>query len=172
MSDDKHSTNWQQKLAQLDQQFLSQQTEDDVFSQNMNDEDLADLLKANRIMAQLDDIGIQKAPSQLNQKLYAIADEKPNSKAVTTKNHWMRWSAMASAAAVFLLAVLVSPWQNKQPSAEEIEQARNQLAMTFFYLNKAADLTRQQTQQTIANSVHTAMTSSQFLGSDEDEVSL
>ncbi len=165
MSDQKNSNDWEQKLDQLNKQI-----EDDVFLKNMNNEDaeLADLVKANRVIDQLDEIGLQKAPDHLGNKLYAIADGKP----VDNKSGWLPWRAMASAAAVLLIAIVLSPWQNNDPSAEEIEQARNQLAMTFFYLNKAADKTRIHTQQTIAESVQMAMSKSPFILADEEAVEL
>ena len=43
---------------------------------------------------------------------------------------------------------------------------------TFTYLDKAADLTRQHTQQSIAEGVHTAMNSSVFLAPEDDLINL
>ena len=158
---------WRQRLDQLLQQ--TEQDDDSVLSQRLSEDDpaMADIINANLIQTHLDDIGIQKVSAELHKNLYAIPDQTiPDQTRTFTSPLW-RWGALASAAVIFAIAVLITPWRNSQPSFEEIAQARQQLAITFYYLNKAAQSTRHYTQTSIAEGVHTAMDSSVFLAPEE-----
>jgi len=130
------------------------------------DPDLADAMYAKLVEAKLDDIGVEKVSTALHQNLYAIANAKPKKSVTQNRTFWTAWTSVA---AVILVVVMAQPWRAQEPSADEITQARQQLAITFHYLNKAADIARQETENSIAFSVKTAFDSSPFIEAEPEK---
>ena len=150
---------WEQQLEQLGSEH------DRVLIQRLSKEDpaLADELRANLIQAHLDEIGLQKASPQLSQTLYGITSNKPHQRLA------LQWSAWIGAAAVLMLAVWLTPWQQRQPSAQDIALARQQVDIALYYLQKTAGKTAVITEQSIALGVQTAMDSTPFAAPDDDQ---
>lgn len=94
----------------------------------------------DRMMEQLT---IEKAPATLSARLNRIPDEEGR-KGRARKQRWSwlragplpRWALAPAFAAVPLLVVAVILMQPQQPSAAEVEQARQDLAIAFAYLDK------------------------------------
>lgn len=93
-----------------------------------------------QLEAMLADLDIEKAPGSLTQRLYRIPAEQGR------KQRRWRWPRIASPlprwvmapalAAVPLLVIGIMLMQPGQPSAAEVEQARQDLAIAFAYLDR------------------------------------
>jgi hypothetical protein len=155
---------WQEKIQQL-----GSEEECKLLQRLRNDDpDLADALLANSIQNHLNDIGLQTAPADLQQKLYAITDDTSANKKPVKKTRQL-WAAWTSVAAALMIAVILKPWHSSpQPSAMEIAQAQQELALAFHYLNRSADRTRHYTEASIAHSVQTAMSRTSFVVETEE----
>jgi hypothetical protein len=93
------------------------------------------------IGAMLAQLEIEQAPASLTRRLMRIPDEER-----AGKRSWIRWLSPGRApgwllapamAAIPLLVLAVLLSQPSRPSAEEVEQARHQLAIAFTYIDKA-----------------------------------
>jgi len=93
------------------------------------------------IEAMLARLEIEKAPASLTRRLLRIPDEERAGKRPWTR--WLSpgqvpgWLLAPAMAAIPLLVVAVLLSQPPRHSAEEIEQARHQLAVAFTYIDKA-----------------------------------
>ena len=162
-----NSSDWQALFAHIDNDEERALLE----RLSLDDPDTAEALAANIIENHLDNIGVAKAPAQLTNKLYAIAD-KPLS-----ENHpkllrvkaprvlWLSWGALA---ATLVLTAVLSPWQRQGPSDEALAQARQQVAIAFYYLDRAVDKSRQQTQRSISESVDVVINRRVLRDSNDD----
>ncbi|MBT8047770.1 MAG: hypothetical protein HKN57_11920 [Xanthomonadales bacterium] len=86
---------------------------------------------------------IEKAPATLSARLHRIPEEEGRRQRSRGKRRSLlnwgplpRWALAPAFAAVPLLVLGVIMMQPKQPSAAEIEQARQDLAIAFAYLDK------------------------------------
>jgi len=91
---------------------------------------------------------IEKAPPTLSARLHRIPDEESRRQPGKEKRRsWFRpgplprWVLAPAFAAVPLLVLVVILMQPRQPSAAEIEQARQDLAVAFAYLDKVGNQT-------------------------------
>jgi hypothetical protein len=97
-----------------------------------------------RIEAMMKQLTIEKAPASLSLRLNRIPEEEIRKQRL--KEHrwsWLkpgsfpRWALVPAFAAVPLLVAVVMMMQPRQPSPAEVEQARQQIAVAFYYLDKA-----------------------------------
>jgi len=96
-----------------------------------------------RIEAMLEQLTVEKAPESLSLRLNRIPEEE-NRKQRLKAHRWSwlkpgsfpRWALVPAFAAVPLLVAVVMLMQPGQPSPAEVEQARQQLALAFHYLDK------------------------------------
>ncbi len=157
--------NWQSKLDQLgsheEQQLLQRLRTEDP--------DLADAMWAKMVENNLDDIGVEKVSAPMHERLYAITESTRPKKSMPIPIQMQKWGAWIGVAAVLMVTIVLKPWQDPQPSAEEIAQARQQLSVAFQYLDKAANIARQETEASIALGVKTAMDSSPFIDVEAEE---
>ena len=94
----------------------------------------------DRIMEQLT---VEKAPATLSARLHRIPDEEGR-KTRSNNQRWAwlkagpfpRWAMAPAFAAVPLLVLAIVVMQPRQPSAAEVEQARQDLVTAFAYLDK------------------------------------
>jgi hypothetical protein len=91
------------------------------------------------INVMMEQLTIEKAPASLSRRLKRIPREQ------SRKENWWsrlfpaqfpRWAMAPAFAAVPLLVLAVVLMQPRQPSPAEIEQARQDLAVAFAYLDK------------------------------------
>ena len=102
----------------------------------MNEHDKDWESQLDELMGQL---SIEKAPPRLTRRLKRIPREhggKPNRWSWLMPGTMPRWALAPAFAAVPLLVIAVVMMQPKQPSRLEIEQARQDVAMAFAYLDK------------------------------------
>ena len=95
----------------------------------------------------LNQLEVEKAPARLTRKLKRIPRENREKKPLLP---WLfpgplpKWVMAPAFAAVPLIAITVVMMQPKQPSEAEIEQARQDLAVAFAYLDKIGNRTGNQ----------------------------
>lgn len=102
----------------------------------MTNEHRTDEAQIDALMAQLT---IEKAPASLSRRLQRIpAEQKKSSKGWSWlfPGQFPRWAMAPAFAAVPLLVLVVVMMQPTRPSAAEVEQARQDLAVAFAYLDK------------------------------------
>jgi hypothetical protein len=100
-----------------------------------NDDKILDA-QIEAMMAQLE---VEKAPASLSRRLQRIPGEqgrKQNPWSWLFPGQFPRWAMAPAFAAVPLLVLAVVLMQPRQPSEAEIEQARQDLAIAFAYLDK------------------------------------
>ena len=97
-----------------------------------------------QLEAMLAQLEVEKAPASLTRRLHRIPEEQRRPEAKTGWTWPWRWSrnplptwAMAPAlAAVPLIVLAVVLMQNRGPSPDEVEQARQELAVAFAYMDR------------------------------------
>ena len=101
--------------------------------------------RLDRLFSQL---GVEKAPRSLTQRLHRIPREQgyePAWRRLLRSAAVPRW-VLAPALAAALLAVGVVLTLPRQPSEAEVLQARQELALAFHYIDKAGAITGQEIQ--------------------------
>ena len=92
------------------------------------------------LSAMMEGLGVEKAPASLRRKLRRIPREEKR-----RERQWSwqqpRWVLVPAMAAAALLAVGIAVMQPRQPSQAEIDQARQELAIAFAYLDKVGHRT-------------------------------
>lgn len=114
-----------------------------------------------------------RAPASLTKRLLAVpaeqrarqkaerkAGHKPG-RAITTRS-WLKPGWVMAVAAVPLVVIAVSMMQPKQPSPQEIAQARHDLAIAFAYLDKAGRMTGREIETQVGNTMTDAIAGSVF----------
>lgn len=92
-----------------------------------------------QIDAMMEQLTIEKAPASLSRRLKRIPREQGGKE---TWWSWLipaqfpRWAMAPAFAAIPLIVLAVVLMQPSQPSAAEVEQARQDLALAFAYLDK------------------------------------
>lgn len=106
----------------------------------MNKDDKTLDAQIEQVMEQLT---IEKAPANLSARLNRIPEEESRKERLKADRwSWLkagpfpRWAMVPAFAAVPLLAAVVILMQPRQPSPEEVELARQELAVAFAYLDK------------------------------------
>jgi hypothetical protein len=92
-----------------------------------------------QIDAMMEQLTVEKAPASLSRRLKRIPREQrgqENRWSWLTPGQFPRWAMAPAFAAVPLLVLAVVMLQPRQPSAAEVEQARQDLAVAFAYLDK------------------------------------
>ena len=92
------------------------------------------------LSAMMEGLGVEKAPASLRRKLRRIPREE---KRRDRQWSWQqpRWVLVPAMAAAAVLAVGIAVMQPRQPSQAEIEQARQELAVAFAYLDRVGHRT-------------------------------
>lgn len=111
--------------------------------------------KDAQLEAVLNQLDIEKAPDSLTRRLYRIPAEQDRK---ATRWSWLsfgsplpRWVMAPALAAVPVLVITVMLMQPGQPSAAEVEQARQDLAVAFAYLDKAGLRTGEEIQSVLGS---------------------
>jgi hypothetical protein len=109
-----------------------------------------------QIDAMMEQLTIEKAPASLTFRLNRIPEEESR-KARSKASRWSwlkagpvpRWVLAPAFAAVPLLVAIVVLMQPRQPSPAEIQQARQDLAVAFAYIDKVGLLTSNEIQSVL-----------------------
>jgi len=106
---------------------------------NWNDRPGDDEAWESQINALMDQLTVEKAPATLSRRLKRIPREqrsRENRWSWLTPGPFPRWAMAPAFAAVPLLVLALVLMQPRQPSPAEVEQARQDLAVAFAYLDK------------------------------------
>jgi hypothetical protein len=97
-------------------------------------------------------LGVEKAPASLRRRLRRIPREQ---RARDREAWWQppRWAMVPALAVVPLLVISIVMLQPTQPSQTEVEQARQELALAFAYMDRAGSRTGDEIQQALGDSL-------------------
>ncbi len=126
-------------------------------AQASDDRELARaIIEAYQLQQAMDTIHVEPAPASLRKRLRAI----PRTHRTVPLFSFLqpRW-AMALAA-IPLVVIALSLMRPDTPSADEIAQARQELAIAFAYLDKAGVITGRQIEATVTHTMADAVTDS------------
>jgi len=114
------------------------------------------IVEAYQLQQAMDSIRVERAPDRLRKRLRAIPREHRPARSI----RWLqpRW-AMALAV-IPLVIIAVSMMQPHKPSASEVAKARQELAIAFAYLDKAAAITSREIETTVGQTMADAVTDS------------
>jgi len=114
------------------------------------------IVEAYQLQQAMDSIRVERAPDSLRKRLRAI----PREHRAAPSFRWLqpRW-AMALAV-IPLVIIAVSMMQPDRPSASEVAKARQELAIAFAYLDKAAAITSREIETTVGQTMADAVTDS------------
>jgi hypothetical protein len=97
-------------------------------------------------------LGMEKAPPGLRRRLRRIPREQRSG----PREAWWqppRWAMAPALAVVPLLVITIVMLQPRQPSQAEVEQARQDLALAFAYLDRAGSRTGNEIQRALDESL-------------------
>jgi len=114
------------------------------------------IVEAYQLRQAMDSIEVERAPASLRKRLRAIPREQRRG----TSLPWLqpRW-AMALAV-IPLVVIAVSLMQPDRPSPSEVAKARQELAIAFAYLDKAAAITSREIEMNVGRTMADAVTDS------------
>ena len=106
----------------------------------MNDRNMTD----KQLEELLDSLTVEKAPASLSQKLERIPQEegRPEHSPRPKRRGFPRWLMVPAFATVPLLVVAMVMMQPRQPSEAEVQQAAEDLATAFSYIDNIGIRTR------------------------------
>ena len=137
-----------------------------------DDRELAQaIVEAYQLQQVMDTVEVERAPASLSRRLRAIPRQhKPKFNLFQP-----RW--VTALAAIPLVIIAVSLMQPDTPSASEVTQARQEMAIAFTYLDRAGVITGREIESTVGHTMANAVTGSvnraiksQNLTSKEKEV--
>jgi anti-sigma factor RsiW len=119
------------------------------------------IIEAYQLQQALAQIPLQPAPAGLRRKLADI----PRQQRKQLRPFWFQPTFVTALAAVPLLVIAVSmrgPQQpaDKQPTAAELKQAQQELAVAFSYLGKVGRMTNQEIGETVNDEMQEAVNES------------
>ena len=110
------------------------------------------IIEAYELQRDMDGLGMEMAPPGLRRKLRRI----PREQRPAWRPH--RWVAASAMAIVPLLVIGITLMQPPQPSAAEVEQARQELAVAFAYIDKVGSRTGNVLQSVLATELQSGVT--------------
>jgi anti-sigma factor RsiW len=153
----KYDEKWEEQIKALLDGELSADDAELLKAEATDDRELARaIVEAYQLQQAMDAIHVERAPASLRKKLQAIP-RKHRTKPVFSLLQ-PRW-AMALAA-IPLVVISLSLMRPDTPSAGEIAQARQELAIAFAYLDKAGTITGREIESTVGHTMANAVTGS------------
>jgi len=110
------------------------------------------IIEAYQLQRSMDSIGIEQAPASLRHKLRAIPRDNRQGQ---RPRRWVMTTAMAS---IGLLAIGFVLMQPQQPSRADVEQARQDLAVAFNYLDKIGNMTGDRIHSVLGSELRSGVT--------------
>ena len=147
---------WEDRINALLDGELSDTDSEALKAQASDDRDLARaIVEAYQLQRAMDAVKVERAPASLRKRLRAIPRKH---RAAGINLFQPRW-AMALAA-IPLAIITVNLMQPDTPSADEIAEARQQLAIAFAYLDKAGTITGREIESTVGHTMADALSGS------------
>ena len=107
------------------------------------------IVEAYQLQQAMDTIHVERAPASLRKRLRAVP--RKHGLALWSKPLQPRWAMALAAVPVVIIAIgLMQP---TTPSASEIAQARQDLAIAFAYLDKAGQFTGREIELTVGETM-------------------
>ena len=148
---------WEDRINALLDGELSAEDADLLKAEATDDRLLARaIVEAYQLQQAMDEVKVERAPDSLTKRLKAIP--RQHRRAPLFSILQPRW-AMALAA-VPLVVIAVSLMQPDTPSASEIAQARQEMAIAFAYLDKAGVITGREIESVVGHTMANAVTGS------------
>jgi hypothetical protein len=123
--------NWQNAIDELLEGNLSTAEANALRQEAAGDAQLAKaIINAYQVQSELESLGMEQAPASLQKRLRAIPGQQRG-----WRKSGLRWAGALAASAATVLLVVGITQDLKEPSAAEIAQARQELAVAFSYLN-------------------------------------
>ena len=153
----KYDEKWEERINALLDGELSQENADFLKAEASDDRDLARaIIEAYQLQKAMDDIRVERAPDSLRKRLRAIPRQHRNTPLFNIFQP--RWAAaFAVIPLVFMVLIMMQP---NTPSTQEIEKARQDLAVAFAYLDKAGQFTGREIESTVGNTMSDAIAGS------------
>jgi hypothetical protein len=159
---------WEDQINALLDGELSSEDAELLKAEATDDRDLARaIVAAYQLQRAMDSVRVERAPASLTKRLRAIPREQrttPNFNILkpflAIAQAGLRPQLLAIATVVPLILITVSLMQPDTPSAQEIEQARQDLAIAFAYLDKAGQFTGREIESTVGNTMSDAIAGS------------
>ncbi len=110
------------------------------------------IIEAYQLQRSMDSISIEQAPASLKRKLRYIPRNNRHSQA---PRRWVMTTAVASIALLTIGLVLMQP---RQPSQADVEQARQDLAVAFRYIDRIGNMTGDRIHSVLASQLRSGVT--------------
>lgn len=148
---------WEEQINALLDGDLSARDAELLKAEATDDRELARaIVEAYQLQQAMDQVRVERAPRSLTKRLKAVPREYRSKPTFSLLQP--RW-AMALAA-IPLVVIAVSLMRPDTPSASEIAQARQELAIAFAYLDKAGAITGREIESTVGHTMANAVTGS------------
>ena len=153
----KYDEKWEERINALLDGDLSNEDAELLKAEASDDRELARaIIEAYQLQKAMDTIHVERAPDSLRKKLKVIPrQQRPAFSFNLLQPRWV-----TALAVVPLVMISVSLMQPDTPSAAEITQARQDLALAFAYLDKAGQLTGREIESTIGTTMSQAIAGS------------
>ncbi len=155
MTDKKHEDLpvWESQVNALLDSELDETSTEALKQAAAEDHELARaIIEAFQLQRSMDSVGIERAPASLRRKLRAIPRHNRQSQSPR------RWAMTAAMASIPLLAIGLVFMQPRQPSPADVEQARQDLAVAFTYLDKIGGMTGNRIHELLGSELHSGVT--------------
>ena len=151
----KYDEKWEDKINALLDGELSADDADLLKAEATDDRDLARaIVEAYQLQRAMDSVHVERAPASLTKRLHAIPrQQKPKFSLLQP-----RW--VTAFALIPLVVIAVSLMRPDTPSAGDIAQARQEMAMAFAYLDRAGVITGREIESTVGHTMANAVTGS------------
>jgi len=155
--DDGNDGKWEQQINALLDGELDKTDADQLKAAAVNDRDLARaIIEAHQLQQAIDEVGVERAPPSLTNRLYAIPrEQKPKRMFSLWQPRWL-----TTMAAIPLAIIVLTLVQTDTPSATELAQARQELALAFAYIEKAGSVTGREIELSVGHTMADAVTGS------------
>ncbi|MCH7506106.1 MAG: hypothetical protein IID60_02220 [Proteobacteria bacterium] len=144
---------WESQVNALLDNELDEASTDALKQAASEDHELARaIIEAYQLQRSMDSIAVEQAPASLRRKLRNIPRNNRQSR---PPYRWVMATAMASIALLAISLVLIQP---RQPSQADVEQARQDLAVAFNYIDKIGHMTGDRIHSVLASQLHNGVT--------------
>ena len=148
---------WEDRINALLDGELSAEDADLLKAEATDDRLLARaIVEAYQLQQAMDEVKVERAPDSLRKRLKAIP--RQHRRAPLFRLLQPRW--VMALAAVPLVVIAVSLMRPDTPSASEIAQARQEMAIAFAYLDKAGAITGREIESAVGHTMANAVTGS------------
>ncbi len=148
---------WEDRINALLDGELSTEEADLLKAEASDDRNLARaIVEAYQLQQAMDAVHVERAPASLRKRLRTIPREQRSTPVF--KLFRPRWTV--ALAAIPLVVITVSLMRPDTPSAGEIAQARQEMAIAFAYLDKAGVITGREIESTVGQTMANAVTGS------------